>query len=127
MLPWLSPLSAKFDPVAYRRQRSAFDKGLQRRFAIAVLTRMRSLSVIALHPRVNVGLQLIERVIQLASECAGVELVLDGLVEAFANPVGLRALCSRAGVLDVLQVQVQRVFVRFPVATILTPPIGQYP
>src|ERR1700687_3881465 len=68
------------------RQRRALDECLKRRLAITVLARVRAFCVVALHPRIDVSLQFVQRVIELASGCAGVELVLDGLVEAVAHP-----------------------------------------
>lgn len=52
---------------------------------------------------------------------------LDRLVEARANPVRLRAPGLRARVLDVLQVEVQRILMRFPIPAIFAAAIGQYP
>ena len=99
-------------------KRCALDERLQRRLAVAVLARVRALGVVALHPDVNIGLQFIERMVELPPEGARVELVLDRLVEALADPIGLWALDPGPGVLDVLQIQVERELVAFPVATV---------
>ena len=56
--------------------------------------------------------------VELSPEGARVELVLDRLVEALADSIGLRPFDSGAGVLDVLQIQVERELVAFPVATV---------
>jgi hypothetical protein len=76
-------------------------------------------------PGIDVGLQLIERVVELSPEGARVELVLDRLVEALADAIGLRALNPGAGVLDVLNIQVECELVAFPVAAVFRSTIGQ--
>ena len=80
---------------------------MQWRLAIAVLPAVRPLAIVARHPDIDVALQLLQRVVQLAPERARVELALDRLVKALADAVGLRTarLCAR--VLDVLEVQVE--------------------
>ena len=67
---------------------------------------MRALGVVAFHPVIGISLQLVERVIQLSPKGARVELVLDGLMEALTDAVGLRALRLGACVLDALQVEI---------------------
>ena len=109
------------------RQRCALDERLQWRFAVAILSRVRSFGVVPLHPYVNVGMKFSQRVVLLTAKRARVELVLDGLMESFANPVRLRTPRLRPRMLDVLQVEVQRILVRFPVAAVLAPAIGQNP
>ena len=84
---------------------------------------MRAFGVVGLHPKVDVSLDLFERAIQLAPKRAGIELVLDGLVEPFANPVGLWTLDLRSGVLDALQIKVKRVLVRLAISAVLAAPI----
>lgn len=63
--------------------------------------------------------------VELAPESTGVKLVLDRLVEALADAVRLRMLGLGTRVLDVLQIQIQHVFVRFPITAVLAAAIGQ--
>ena len=51
---------------------------------------MRTLLVVVLHPRIEIGLHLLQRPIDLLAECATIEFVQHGLVEALADPIGLR-------------------------------------
>ena len=53
-------------------------------------------------PEIEIGLQLSDRPIELLAERHAVELVEQGLVEALADAVGLRAPGLGAGVVDVL-------------------------
>ncbi len=86
---------------------------------------MSSLSIIKIEPCVEIGLQLLQTCVDLASKRAGVELVLNRLVQALADTVGLRALGFGSSVLNVLQVQVQRVLVVLAVAAVLAPAVSQ--
>src|SRR5207237_8498915 len=77
-------------------------------------------------PGIEVGLQLVDRAIDLLAEGDAVELVQHGAMEALADAVGLRALGLGAGVVDVLDRQIELVFVAFPAAE-LSAAIGQHP
>ena len=90
-----------------------------------MLARMRSLSIVGIDPFVHIGLQLLQTVIELAPERGGIELVLNGLMEPLADAIGLRALDLGASVINTFQVQIQRVFVVFPVAAVFAASIGQ--
>ena len=79
---------------------------------------MRAFCVVALHPRIDVSLQFVERVIQLASECAGIELVLDRLMEALTDAIGLRVFGFGARVIDVLYRQLELIFVMLTLAAV---------
>jgi hypothetical protein len=68
---------------------STVNEGLHRRLAKAVLAGMRALFIVVLHPGMYIGLQLFQRAIYLASEGGGIELILDRLMEALADAVGL--------------------------------------
>ena len=61
-------------------------------------------------PRIKVGLQLVDRAVDLFAERHSVELVEDGAMEALANAIGLRALGLGAGVVDVLNGEIELVF-----------------
>ena len=73
-------------------ERRALDERLQGRLAVALSAVVRALGIVPFHPFIDVRLKLLERVIELAPEGAGVELVLDRLMKALADPIRLRAL-----------------------------------
>ena len=72
---------------------------------------MRSPMIVLDQPGVEIGLQLLDRAIDLLAERYTVELVEHGAMEALADAVGLRALGLGAAVIDVLDRQVELVFV----------------
>ena len=61
--------------------------------------------------RVAVGLQLVDRVVDLLAEGDAVEFIEDGAMEALANAIGLWALGLGAAVVDVLDGEIELVFV----------------
>lgn len=97
------------------------------RLAVAVAPRVRALGVEVVQPSIQVRLQLLQAGVELLAERDGVELVHQRLVEALADAVGLRALHTRAGVVDVLHRQVELVLVALPRAAVLRAPNGQDP
>ena len=48
--------------------------------------------IVLAHPSIEIGLQLIDRMIHLFAERDTVKLIEHRLVEALADPIGLRAL-----------------------------------
>ena len=60
---------------------------------------MRALFIVLDEPDVEIGLQLVDRQIDLLAERNPVELVQDSAMEALANAVGLRALGLGAAVM----------------------------
>ena len=62
-------------------------------------------------PRIKVGLQLLDGVIDLFTERHPVELVQDGAMKALAGSIGLRAPGLGAAVIDVFDREVGLVFV----------------
>ena len=72
---------------------------------------MRPVLVVFGDPSIKVGLQLVDRAIDLLAERHSVELIQDGAVEALADSIGLRALGLGAAVIDVLDREVELVFV----------------
>ena len=72
---------------------------------------MQSPVIVVDQPGVEVGLQLVDRVVDLLAEGNPVELVEDGAMEALANAIGLRALGLGAAVVDVLNGEIELVFV----------------
>ena len=73
---------------------------------------MWSTIIVFAQPGIEIGLQLVERVIDPLAERDPVELVQHGAMEAFADAVGLRALGLGAAVIDILDRQVELVFGR---------------
>src|SRR5215470_20317935 len=81
-------------------QRKCVKEGVHRRLAEAPAALMGPLLVVFDNPGIEVGLQLVDRPIDLLAERHPVELVEDSAVEALADTVGLRALRLGAGVVD---------------------------
>ncbi len=70
---------------------NTFDKSLHGRFSETELSGVRSLRVVSVHPRIKVGLQLLDRGVYSLSEGDGIELILHGSVKPFTDTVCLRA------------------------------------
>ena len=66
-------------------------------------------NIIDLQPLIHIGLQLFDRFVQLLPKRHSIELVEDGLVKPFTDPVGLGALCLGARMINILQRQIQLV------------------
>ena len=77
-------------------------------------------------PRIKVGLQLVDGVIDLLAERHPIELVQDGAMEALADSIGLRALGLGAAVIDVLDREVELIVVAFTAAE-FGAPVSQHP
>ena len=73
---------------------------MHRGFAEAPTALMRSTIVVFDQPGVEIGLQLVDRVIDLLAERDPVKLVQDSAMEALADSVRLRALGLCAAVID---------------------------
>ena len=76
---------------------------------------MGSLPVVVIYPGIQIGLQLIQRQIELLAERDLVKLLQNGFVETLANAIGLRMPYLGFGVLNVVQCQVE----------LVTPPPGK--
>ena len=85
---------------------------------------MRSAIVVFDQPGVEIGLQLVDRAIDLLAERDPVKLVQDRAMEALADSVCLRALGLGAAVIDVLDRQIELVFMALGAAK-LGAAIGQ--
>src|SRR4029077_18189524 len=107
------------------RQWDCVKEGLHRGLAEAPAALMWSPLVVVDEPDVEVGLQLLNRLVDLLAEGDPVELVEDGAMEALANTIGLRALGLGAAVVDVLDGQIELVLVALGAAK-LGPAIGQH-
>src|SRR5438034_1086590 len=77
-------------------------------------------------PGFQVSLQLVDRTVHLFAERDTIEFVEHGLVEAFTDAVGLRALGLGARVIDVLDREIELVLVPFGIAAILAAAVGQH-
>ena len=98
---------------------------MQRRLAEAPSPLVRPFLVVALDPTIEVALEFGDRSIDLLSEGDAVELIEHGLVEPLGDSVGLWALGLGARVVDVLERQIELVFVMLRIAAIFRAPIGQ--
>src|SRR6516165_6259041 len=107
------------------RQWQRVKKGLQRGLAEAPAALMGPLLVVFGDPRIKVGLQLVDGAIDLLAKCHPVELIQDGAMKALADAIGLRALGLGAAVIDVLDREVEFVFVALGAAK-LGAAIGQH-
>ena len=67
-------------------------------------------------PGIEIGVQLLNPPVDLFAERDAVELVEQGAMEALADSVGLRAFSLGPGVVDVLDREVELVFMAFPAA-----------
>ena len=86
---------------------------------------MGALLIVVDDPRIEIGLQLVDRAVDLLVERYPVELVEHGAVEALADAVGLRAFGLGATVIDILDRQVELVFVALAAAE-LGAAVGQH-
>jgi hypothetical protein len=73
---------------------------------------MWSLFAVPGDPGIEVNLQLLEAGVDAFAERHLIELLQDGFVEALADAVGLRASRLGAAVVDVLDGQIELVFMR---------------
>src|SRR5262245_43534034 len=87
---------------------------------------MWSCLIVFFDPRVQIGLQFIDCTIYLFAERNTIELVERGLVEAFTDAVGLRALGLGARVIDVLDREIQLILVPFGIAAELAAAVSQH-
>ena len=105
----------------------SFEESLHGCLPETVFPGVRPLRVIRVHPSVKVCLQLFYRGVYLLSESDGVEFVLGSPVEAFTDAVCLRALGLDLGMVDVLDGQIQFVFMCFPVSAVFGSPVREHP
>lgn len=86
---------------------------------------MGSLLVVLLQPVVQVGLQLVQRPIDLLPERHPIKFVQHRLVEPFTDPIGLGMPRLGARVVDVLHGKVQFVLVALRRPTVLRAAVGE--
>ena len=87
---------------------------------------MRPLFIVIADPQIEIGLQLVDRMIHLLAEGDTVEFVEHGFVESLSDPIGLRALGFGSGVIDVLDCEIELVLVMLGIAAIFRPAVGQH-
>src|SRR5215467_5597901 len=86
---------------------------------------MEPVLVVSGDPRIKVGLQLVDRAVDLFAERHPVKLIQDGAVEAFADSICLRAFGFGSAVINVFDGEVQLVFMALDTAK-LSAAIGQH-
>lgn len=109
----------------FARERERVKEGLHGGLSKAPLAVVGSDLVELSHPEVEVGLQALDRVVELA-EGDAIEFVEHGLMETLDDAVGLRALGLGSGVVDVLDREIEFVFVSVVGSAIFGPPVGQH-
>src|SRR5436305_11918914 len=107
-------------------ERERVKKALHRGLAEAPAALVRPLLVVVDEPGIEIGLQFLDRAIDLFTERHPIELVEQRAMKALADSVGLWALGLGAAVTDVFARQVELVLVAFPAAE-LGAAIGQHP
>jgi hypothetical protein len=78
------------------------------------------------HPGVEIGLQIVDRRVDLFAEGDAIELVEHGFVETLDDAVGLRAPGLGSGVIDVLDGEIEFVFMPLGIAAIFCSAIGEH-
>src|SRR5215469_5510446 len=100
-------------------------KGLHRGLAEAPATLMWSTIIVFNQPGIEIGLQLDDRVIDLLAECDPVKLIQHSAMEALADSIRLWALGLGAAVVDVLNREIELVFMALGAAK-FSAAIGQH-
>ena len=85
---------------------------------------MGSLFIVQLQPLIQVGLQLCDRFVQLLPKRHPIELVENGLMKPFTDPIGLGTLRLGARVIDIFQGQIQLVLMMLGISAVLGPAVG---
>jgi hypothetical protein len=95
----------------FLRKGECVKEGLKRGLSKAPFALMGPRFIELAHPEVEVGLKVLDCRVDLLAEGYAVEFVEHGLVETLDDAVGLRALGLGSGVVDVLDCQIELVFV----------------
>src|SRR5499425_1922257 len=95
----------------FLRQWQCVKKSLHRGLAKAPAALMRPQMVVLDQPGIEVSLQLVDAAVDLLAERDPIELIQYGAMEALTDSIGLRALRLGAAVIDVLDCEVELVFV----------------
>ena len=99
---------------------------MHRRFAEAPSSLVRPFLVVVLDPIIEIAVQLADRAVDFLAEGDAVELVEHGLVEPLNNSIRLRAFGLGARVIDILERQVELIFMMLGIAAIFRATIGQH-
>ena len=86
---------------------------------------MRPFLVVVLDPIIEIALQLADRAVDFLAEGNAIELFEHSLVEPLDDTICLRAVGLGARVIDILERQIELVFVMLRIAAIFRAPIGQ--
>ena len=86
---------------------------------------MCSLVVVIPNPVIQIGLQFLQRGVQLAPEGHPVKLIQNRFVESFTDAICLWVKRLGFGVLNVIECQVQLVIMRLWFAAVFRAPIGE--
>lgn len=109
----------------------SFAKGRLGRFAgvfsLAPLALVRPLTVVAVHPGVQILLQLFDAQVDFLCESNRVKLVFASAMKPLADSVGLRILRLRLRMVDVVESQEELVVVAIGPSAVLGTPVGQDP
>lgn len=87
---------------------------------------MWSCPIVLGEPILQVRLQFLQTGIELLAKGGGVELFLNGAMEAFTDTIGLRMARLSAAVVDVLHRQIQFVLVVLALPAVLRAAIGEH-
>lgn len=87
---------------------------------------MGSIHVVAVHPRIQIGLQFLQRVVQLAPESNLIKLVQYGFMKTFADAVGLRVSGLGFGVLNTVHAKVKLIIMGFNFSAVLSASVCEY-
>ena len=82
---------------------------------------MRPVLIVTLDPGIEVGLEFGDRSIDLLAEDDAIELIEHRLVEPLDDAIRLRALGLGARMVDILERQIELIFVVLRVAAIFLP------
>src|SRR5262245_23765095 len=107
------------------RQWQCVKKSLHRGLAEAPAALMRPPMVVLDQPGIEISLQLLDAVVDLLAERDAIELIQYSAMEALTDSIGLRALGLGAAVVDVLDGEVELVFMALGPAK-LGAAIGQH-
>src|SRR5215471_5989705 len=98
------------------RQGECIKEGLHWGLPEAPAALMRPLIIILDQPCIKIGLQLVDAAINLLAERDPIELVQHGAMETLTDSIGLRAFGLGTAVIDVLDGEVERVFMALSAA-----------
>ena len=91
-------------------ERQRIEKRLHRGLAVAPATLVRPDLVVLTDPLIQIGLQRLERRIDLLAKRHAIKLIEHGFLETFADAIGLRMFHFRPRMFDVLDPEVQLVW-----------------